>query len=59
MSPPALPALMPLGVKEEDMMVVVLKAWVEVEVDVEVCMLEGDVQLPRASAMVSEATLAS
>lgn len=41
------------------MMVVVLKAWVAVEVDVEVCMLDGDVLLPRASAMVSEATLAS
>lgn len=39
-------------------MVVLLKAWVVVEVDVEVCVLEGEVVLlPRASAMVSEATL--
>ena len=51
------------------MLVVLLKAWVVVEeevvlglteVDVEVCVLEGEAEvvlLPRASAMVTEATL--
>lgn len=39
-------------------MVLLLKGWVVVEVvDVEVCVLVGEVLVPRASAMVSEATI--